>query len=465
MGRKDELREQALGDGTIVSINHDSFADEILHRANELAKSLEVPTKITYEASGHHQYVPCPACISEIGRQALDEPKLAINWDKYLGKTKDYEYLNAKLSPWQAAQANKNAWEKQKSVCCMRALGSNSAMGDNIRHFITVEELMNMGSLKKQFPELSLQYREAKAIQDKVKEANWVEDPATGEMVPPPPGQVIPLSQLWRDYGDNHPVFAFLRQRGFEDWAAREKHMRLGFCVSEWPHGKNKVWQRKIDVDGWHDTPQNRLILYTVKNGVPVNWQARVLEWVSDDGLHKFALHPYRSEWVHTHSRPSREAAWIGVGLYSVLKPNGRDLWDPSKYKTATHSYRETAPMGWDAAIEFNLTQDVRWGVIGEGPLDALRVGPPGMAALGKTLPGRMPRMIAEHFEVIFTMFDNDAAGKRATEQIKNQLMRAGGCIREVIPINIGFGCKDVGEMTDEQWRQTIEPLKTRYLI
>jgi len=223
---------------------------------------------------------------------------------------------------------------------------------------------------------------------------------------------------------------------------------RCGFCTKEFPEGRHNIWYRKFP-GGWKDTPQGRVIFHSLVDGVPLTWQGRYIEAISKDGLNKYGLHPYTSKRSHLATRANAAQAWVPVSPFDEVDDTGALKFAPSKYKTAKHSVREL--MGWDAAIRRAAADDnpIRWCVLTEGPLDAARIGPGGLAILGKSLSQDNAAKIASHFHLVLTAFDNDESGSEATDKITKALYGSNACksvLVSVGPLTIPEG-KDLGEM------------------
>jgi hypothetical protein len=226
---------------------------------------------------------------------------------------------------------------------------------------------------------------------------------------------------------------------------------RCGFCVKEFKEGVHNIWYRKFP-GGWKDTPQGRVIFHSLHDGVPMTWQGRFPEYVSEDGLNKFALHPYTFKWDHVATRGTAAQAWMPVSPFDQTDETGSYKFDPSKYKTAKHSAREL--MGWDAAIARANEDDnpIRWCCLTEGPLDTARIGPGGLILMGKSISRENAMKVASNFHLVLTGFDNDKYGVEATEKISASLY--GSKARDPIlslvePLIIPSG-KDLGELAQE---------------
>jgi DNA primase len=88
--------------------------------------------------------------------------------------------------------------------------------------------------------------------------------------------------------------------------------------------------------------------------------------------------------------------------------------------------------------------------------LDAARVGPGGVALIGSSVSEENASKIAGSFHVAFLAFDNDKAGREATEKITQRLMSASTRARllqgtPLLPISSG---KDLGDMSDDEFKK-----------
>lgn len=361
----------------------------------------------------------CPICLDERGRKELADPKYAINASKYLGLGDSFRHLaaaaaaaagdeDAKFDPQRANSFYKEEDSRERNSVCMRTRSSREA------HRFSVAELLHMAPLKERHPDLHTRAQVSSAADSQEREAHWELDPASGILCPPPPGDVVPITELPPD----HPAVTYLIGRGF-DLPRLWEQFRCSFCVREYPHGKNGIFYRSMP-GGWRDTPQHRIIFYALHNGVPLTWQARYIDFVTPDSLNKYALHPYTGQWNHVETRSSSAQAWMPVAPFNEVDSGGVLKWLPSKYRTAKYSSREL--MGWDAALKRSMDDEIPWCVLVEGPLDAARVGPGGIAVIGSSLNSERAAKIASNFVLVFTGFDTDLAGRQATEKITKAL-------------------------------------------
>ena len=217
--------------------------------------------------------------------------------------------------------------------------------------------------------------------------------------------------------------------------------------------------------NGWRDTFQGRIIFHSLHKGTPLTYQGRYLEHVTDDGLQRYALHPYTLQWDLIEGRATRDQAWVRVAPFDELHPErGTKLWDPAKYKTASNSFRHL--MGWDAAIEKADAMDFRYCVLTEGPLDAARPGPGGIALIGKSISAANAIMLVENFQLIITAFDSDTAGVDASKKIQEQLLQhksRKAIVVAVEPFTITPGKKDIGEMLQPDFDNKLARMLRRF--
>jgi hypothetical protein len=284
-------------------------------------------------------------------------------------------------------------------------------------HRFPVAELLAMPPISVRHPDIDTSYRVINGANGEERESHWEPDPVTGEPCPPPAGDITPILDLAPD----HPARWYLETYRKFDLQRLTDMFRCGFCTKEFPEGRHRIWYRKFP-GGWKDTPSHRVIFHSLHKGTPLTWQGRYPEYVSADGLNKYGLHPYNTplEWTHLATRATAVQAWIPVSPFDEVDQDGHIKFDPSKYKTAKHSGREL--MGWDAAVARADDTSIRWCVLTEGPLDAARIGPGGLALMGKSLSQENATKVASNFHLVITAFDNDEAGKDATEKISTSL-------------------------------------------
>lgn len=102
-------------------------------------------------------------------------------------------------------------------------------------------------------------------------------------------------------------------------------------------------------------------------------------------------------------------------------------------------------PSSWD-------TDPLRWCVLCEGPLDAARVGPGGIALIGSSISPENAEKVASAFHVVLTAFDEDKAGKDATTRIGKMILgskQRAPLVQLVVPMQIAAG-KEIGDMSQQ---------------
>ena len=459
---------------------------EILKWVKKFQTVHDCPMILTRETSGYHLYLPCPECIHTHGRRELQDPKYAINLSMLAGFGD--EFRDTTQHSWMpAAVQERDSLEKRReygSGICMRTRSAKTP------HRFPIDELLHMGTVTERHPDILTKASVSGAVGSAEREDMWEEDPISGAMCPPPPGETVPITSL----PPGHPAVAYLTGRGF-DPAEIEAQFRLSFCTKEYPYGQKGIFYRKMPA-GWKDSPQHRIVFHSLIDGAPLTWQGRVIEKVSEDGLNRFMLHPYaggfypsdgrdggaaalhaaqaeRHEgewqvirdpgrngywvfaWSHTDTRANPAAAWQPVSPFDEVR-DGVLRFQPSKYRTAKYSSRQL--MGWDAAVERAQkdSSDIKWCVLMEGPLDGARSGPGGIPLIGSSLSLDNAVKIASTFHIVFTGFDADKAGRDATDKITKTLMGVkcrAPVILAVIPLPIPEG-KDPGDLSAEEYQR-----------
>lgn len=436
---------------SVTSIAGGSHAPaEVMSLAERLGKANDCAVKVTSEANGYHIYIPCPECLRSYQKREIQDPKYAINASMYLGLGKYRK--EQKCSP-HLYESDDDEREMRSSVC-MRTRQSKKP------HRFRVKDLSQMGTVLDRNPELmtsKFKLIGGGASDDARK--HWEIDPTSGVACPPPPGIVIPLTELGDPF---HPAIEYLTQRNY-DIQKLQDQFKCGFCVTEYPDRTNGIAYRKMP-GAWKDTPQHRIIFHSMIDGVPMTWQGRVIEKVSADGLHKLMLNPYKIpyEWDVVAVRANHSASWMPVPPFDAVSEDGALKFNPSKYRTAKWSTREL--MGWDAACK-RAAEDpdpLKWIVLCEGPLDAARVGPGGVAVIGSSLSQENITRIAARFNIVYTAFDTDTAGRAATEKVGKALYSAdikNSLIKLVSPLAVQGG-KDIGDMGQAEFDRMFELAK-----
>lgn len=457
--------------------------DEIRRWAEKIMSAQGCPCTLTREASGYHLYIPCPDCLETHGRRELDDPKYAINLSMIAGLG-EFAYDAETGSPLDIInRMDVDGKREFGSSVCMRTCKSREP------HRRSIESLLNMGTVTDRYPDIQTRAVLRGGVGSAEVEEMWEPDPITGNMAPPPPGDVVPLSELPAE----HPAVKYLTDRLY-NIRDLEAQFRCAFCTKEYDGSEKGIFYRVMPAK-WKDTPQHRIVFCSMIDGTPLTWQARVIEKVSDDGLTKLMLHPYAGGfyegaesasaverirkdlmkyaqssddpvvivpgsggtwgylWSRTHVRSNPAAEWQPVPPFDEVK-DGSLRFRPSKYRTAKYSSRQM--MGWDAAIARaeRDTDPRKWVVLCEGPLDAARVGPGGVAVIGSSLSPENAKKIVGRFHMVFLAFDSDKAGIEATQRINKTLSlcsHSSPMLQLVCTIALPAG-KDPGDLSSEEF-------------
>lgn len=388
----------------------------VLLLAEALAK-IHGEVRVSRETSGLHLYMASPKALEEDGLVELEKLHLAVNVDKHFEKDA------------------KTVREGRVTKGCARCMKYEVTY--SVRQLLSMPPIAQRG-----YPD-----RGPGAVKVFSVERMLVPD-GKGNMIPPPPGEVIPITQLPVD----HPGPGYLLSRGY-DLQRLELQFRCGFCVKEWLNNEGKAPYRRLP-DGFRDTPQNRIIFFGDIYGVQQIWQARIPEFVQEDGKEKikFYLHPYRNEWVACERQNRVTGKW--EPLEHLL--TGDLKWDISKYKTAMHAAKSQCVLGLDAAIAWNKNNATKkpTGVLMEGPLDAGRIGPPAMPMIGKTLSDAQAQLLIRNFRKIIFVSDNDVAGAKSRASVSHALGRN----LELVFMDLPAGVKDMGALNDTEGAEFIGP-------
>lgn len=384
----------------------------------EALSRLHGPSIIRNESNGYHIYLPCPECLDTDGRKEIFSKHLTINASRYK-QTDD--------------------WIQSRGIIDDVKIRDFSAVCHKNDVKYKVSDLLNERKFK------PLEKRGFGGISSKVipastsRNASLVDD-GRGNMVPMDPGEVIPITSL----PAFHPAVVYLKERGY-DINLLYKQFKCSFCIKENPSNPMKgIFYKRLPL-GFTDTPQGRIIFYAFVNGVQVGWQARIIDRVEGDK--KFYLHPYTNNWVHAEQKNAKTNKWEAIPGIEIKVGDHEVGWHPSKYKTAFGMPRNDVVMGIDAAVDFNkrfrMPKPVAF--IVEGPLDAGRIGPGGVALLGKYMSERQADLLLSKFKKLVIISDNDKAGAEYVTRIKNLM-----CDRlvDVVFVEVPSQYKDIGDMT-----------------
>lgn len=386
------------------------------------------------EKNGLHLYLASPQCLLEDGEVELHKRHMSVNLARYLGMGR-----HSSLSDG----------ERDLCALCMK-----------YRKPYTITELLKMPPLAQRNIVTKGQPTLFKREMSKL-----VETDANGNVVPEMPTCIVPVTQLPPD----HPAAVYLTSRSFNLQKLWEQ-FETSFCWQELPEDREKGrYYRKLP-GGFKVTPQGRILFKAFQNGVRVGWQARVIDFTqkqTDGTLMKAYLHPYRQQFEWCEFLPAGEDGKMRPLPHLAGDPDRK--WDMIKYATATGMFRSDCVMGLDAALAWNKARGTSICVLGEGPLDAGRVGPPGLAMLGdKFTPGQI-ELVLRFFRHIVYVADNDRVGELAMERVRAAI--AGKATTTIVAAPKGWvgvngdPVKDLGSMLDAQWKMLCIQNKLQVLL
>lgn len=417
--------EEVLTTGSIS----ESRVPKVIMRLAERLASRHGTVTIAEEASGIHIHLADPEELIASGPKELQSRHLAINAEKYFGigrydvdeyPTRENKELYAKFRI------------KDKEVPCAVSMKT----GRTFR----VEDLLTMPTLQAR-SHLFKHVSAGKVIVGANKRL-LVKD-EFGNLVPEWVGAAVPLTVL----PANHPAITYLTQRGF-DPAKLEKQFEACYCTMEKPESRGEGRYYSRLPGGMKNTPQGRIIFSVRMDGVRWGYQSRYIDtWAGNN--HLFWSHEQRWELIE---RRLEDGTIEERYPADVRFPKG---FAPHKYMNATGSERNKLLMGFDAAVASQKDKpfNQRYCVLVEGPLDAGKIGPPGIALLGKSMSDFQAEAIRKHFSKVFTMMDNDAAGKQCLAKIQSKLHNI-----DVIDIKVPDHVKDVGDLSYEEVAALIKP-------
>lgn len=403
-----------------------------VRRLAEALSRLHGPAVIRNETNGYHIYLPSPECIKTDGRKELQSKHLTVNASKYL-----------ELPEWKLTHPKKH--DKDFSAMCHKT---------NTRYRVTdlLNELMFPPLAKRGLANVPSHVLEAAVLKS---ECLVVDD--KGNMVPPNPGKTTPIHELPLD----HPAIQYLLARKY-DPLLLYRQLRCAYCYEEYPENPDKgIFYKRLPMR-FRDTAQGRIVFYADIDEVQVGWQARIIEAVtqttdSPPQAIKLYWHPYESTWVPIEVKNTLTNKFEPIEGVEIDTESYTLLWKPSKYKTAFGMSRNEVLLGIDAAVAWNKMVGLKKPtvVLVEGPLDAARFGPPGVAMLGKYLSDRQADLLIRKFKKIIVVADNDKAGLEAKLRIQEVLANK---FIDLVFVNVPSSFKDVGEMETLDALKLIQP-------
>lgn len=373
------------------------------------------------ESSGLHLYMASPVGLEEDGIVELEKKHLAINVSKHFG--------------WDGWSRLRGTFDADRTAYCMKH-----------RKAYNVSELMRMPPLAAR----GIEVKEPAKLIERVNEARMVMD-VNGVMIPEMPTDITPLTELPED----HPAVLYVRSRNYDPKKLWDQ-FQASFCNREIPEDGIAKRYYKPMPGGFKRTPQGRIILQAFQMGVRVGWQARIMEVEAkaDDGkFYKAYFHPYsmRYEWCEFRDTPSDK--W--QAMPHLCTTNYK--WEMSKYINATGMRRRDHMLGFDAAVEWNRKRGSFVAIVVEGPLDAARIGAPGIATLGSYVSAGQAEDLVRCFSHIYFVADKDKAGSAAATSALASLSGKVNLVVVTIPegwrTKEGRPVKDVGDMSDGQWQ------------
>lgn len=387
----------------------------------EALSRIHGPSVIRNEANGYHIYLPSPECIKTDGKKEIYSKHLTVNASRYK-QTDDWILKHGILNDDLA---------KDFSAICHKTSTR-----------FKVSDLLN----EKKYPPLEkrgLQNISSTIIYAATLKTESLIDDGNGNLIPRDPGMVTPIIDL----PPAHPAVVYLRNRGY-DLKSLYRQFKCSYCYAEQPEIPDKgIFYKKLPLD-FRDTPQGRIIFYSFINGIQVGWQARIIENV--EGNNKYYWHPYKNTWTLAEHKDAKTGKWVAIPGIEIKLDNYEILWKPSKYKTAFGMLRNETIMGIDAAVEFNkmigLVKPVVF--IAEGPLDAGRIGPGGVALLGKYFSEKHADILISKFKKLVFVSDNDTAGTEFKTRAMQVMQDRIASVEFIAP---PAQYKDIGDMPTEE--------------
>lgn len=352
------------------------------------------------ESSGIQLYMGCPRCLEREGDKALRGMKFSVNASRYFV-----------IDQWARRAGTYNV---ERSASCMKC-----AFSPNVEELLRMEPLEDRG-FRKTDKDVVVGSMSRRLVPD-----------GRGNMVPPGPGKVCPLSDLPSD----HPGRWYVESRGY-DVHRLEDHLQACWCYEELPQSQElSIYYKHLPM-GFKSTPQGRIIFFASVNGALVNWQGRIPEYIEGNRRHYW--HPYQERWVLCEIK--EDGVWNPVPEIA----SSRLDWDMPKYRTAKHGSRHETLFGFDAAVEWSLRTGVRTCLLSEGPLDIARFGPPALAMVGSFLSPAQAALILNNFRKVVHLPDKGAAGDKSRTSVEVNLAHRCELYVEELP----EGRDDPGELS-----------------
>lgn len=412
---------------TSGSLTETSVSKGVMALARRLS-ARHGPVNITAEASGIHIYIPDPELLATDGQKELASKHLAINAEKYLGEGR-YSLKGADTAD--QMEENKQTYIKYRK----KGLEVPCAVSMKTGRRYNVSDLLKMLPLEKRKGCIGLKYNAGVNVGAIRKNLVYDEN---GNLVPDWVGKTTPLSQLPED----HPAIQYLKGRGY-DPVLLEYQMAACYCYEAAPEDAAKGRFYGKLPGGTRISPQGRIVLSVLMDGVRWGYQSRIIDMKKDGEYYVWGSD---QQW-HLIRYMDDEGVVHNTYEPDEYYPKG---FDPPKYLNAPGSERNKLLMGYDAAVKVMASrpQSERFCVLVEGPLDAAKLGPPAIAILGKSLSDFQADALAKQFDVICTVMDRDAAGKQCLESIRNRMKARG---RRIVNVPVPEGNKDAGDLSYEE--------------
>ena len=405
-----QLREPVCSNATMTK-NPGVAPEEVITLAKLIGK-IHGPVRWALEASGWQIYFPSPEALKNDGLAEVKSGHMhgCINASKYLNLGEHAQF----------AGTGRN----ERCAQCMKYQKKYS-----------VRQLLEMKSL------------EERGIQNIIRSAH--EKPTTplikddkGNDVPQGPGRTLPLTLLPK----GHPCLEFLETRNISvtclnAWAPS------AFCTEENPPNKEQGIYYMSYGGGFKATPQNRLIIYGMVNGVRQVWQGRLLQKTVDGTTYFF--HPYESRWKAIGRNDPETGSLVLLPEMESKSQWENDLRKLLRYSTAPGASRNSALLGFDSALAFKKANGTKTIFVVEGPLKAVRVRPPCVAVMGVSLSEVQARMLAKEFQDIVIIPDND--GKKGQGLVDSALRNLAGYGRTPRILRLRPDIKDPDQMPQDE--------------
>ena len=220
------------------------------------------------------------------------------------------------------------------------------------------------------------------------------------------PGQLVALSSLPKD----HRAIRYLEDRG-RDVAEAETWFGVRYCVEGVGMGRQWCCDRNAEVPVFDTT--DCLVVPIWMSGALRGWQARML--CNPDAM------------TEDECR-ARGFAMTEKGTYSR----------PPKYFTAPGMAKSEVLFNMSVALGFGVV------VVCEGVFDAMAIGPPAVAVLGKAVSEVQVRLLADRWPAIACMLDPGSADADSARLIADIRAIAGsGALVFTVEVK---GYKDPGD-------------------